>query len=185
MGSGTWWESRECVIPKGGTPIGALSHDGVRPAPQFGTHQIREWAIRNSHKVSTRGRLHRDHIEAYSNANKRLQTKSASPPRGAWTQRSGPLRLYSSPPRAAASDASEAVDPRTRTTGCILYRAFALSLGDPRCRGGNAPVNRGMSRSDELLESRCPGSKAWHLLPIVTASLSTPRALERGLGILM
>ncbi|MBE1514910.1 histone-like nucleoid-structuring protein Lsr2 [Nesterenkonia halotolerans] len=41
------------------------------PSPQNEARQIREWAVKNGHKVSARGRLHRDIVEAYRNAKKR------------------------------------------------------------------------------------------------------------------
>lgn len=41
------------------------------PSPQNEARQIREWAVKNGHQVSSRGRLHRDVVEAYRNAKKR------------------------------------------------------------------------------------------------------------------
>lgn len=41
------------------------------PSPQNEARQIREWATKNGYKVSARGRLHRDIVEAYRNAKKR------------------------------------------------------------------------------------------------------------------
>ncbi|PRZ11725.1 histone-like nucleoid-structuring protein Lsr2 [Nesterenkonia sandarakina] len=41
------------------------------PSPQNEARQIRDWAVKNGHQVSSRGRLHRDIVEAYRNAKKR------------------------------------------------------------------------------------------------------------------
>lgn len=41
------------------------------PSPQNEARQIRDWAVKNGHQVSARGRLHRDIVEAYRNAKKR------------------------------------------------------------------------------------------------------------------
>lgn len=41
------------------------------PSPQNEARQIREWAVNNGFKVSSRGRLHREIVEAYRNAKKR------------------------------------------------------------------------------------------------------------------
>ncbi|WP_188682170.1 histone-like nucleoid-structuring protein Lsr2 [Nesterenkonia cremea] len=41
------------------------------PSPQNEARQIRDWAVKNGYQVSSRGRLHRDIVEAYRNAKKR------------------------------------------------------------------------------------------------------------------
>lgn len=41
------------------------------PSPQNEARQIREWAVKNGHQVSSRGRLDRDIVEAYRSAEKR------------------------------------------------------------------------------------------------------------------
>lgn len=40
------------------------------PAPANEAARIREWAAKNGYEVSSRGRLHRDVVEAYRNAKK-------------------------------------------------------------------------------------------------------------------
>lgn len=41
------------------------------PSPQNEAKQIRDWAVENGYQVATRGRLHRDIVEAYRNSKKR------------------------------------------------------------------------------------------------------------------
>ncbi|MGJ9373059.1 histone-like nucleoid-structuring protein Lsr2 [Nesterenkonia sp. CF4.4] len=41
------------------------------PSPQNEAQQVREWAVNNGYKVASRGRLHRDVVDAYRNAKKR------------------------------------------------------------------------------------------------------------------
>lgn len=41
------------------------------PSPQNEAQQIREWAVNNGYQVASRGRLHRDIVEAYRNSRRR------------------------------------------------------------------------------------------------------------------
>lgn len=41
------------------------------PSPQNEAREIRAWAVKNGYEVSTRGRIHRDIVDAYRNAKKR------------------------------------------------------------------------------------------------------------------
>lgn len=41
------------------------------PSPKVEAAQIRKWAAENGYEVSSRGRLHRDVVEAYRNARRK------------------------------------------------------------------------------------------------------------------
>ena len=45
--------------------------DGAPPSPTVEAARIRKWAAENGYEVSSRGRLHRDVVEAYRNAKRK------------------------------------------------------------------------------------------------------------------